>query len=92
MKIPQEINTYCKKCQKHTKHRVKKVHSGKDRGQAEGNRRHARRIKGYTAKVGGMADPVKQSEKRRVIVECEECGHKQEKHYKRSRKKIEIER
>lgn len=93
MKLPREMNTYCKNCREHTKHRVKHVKKGQDRGDAaEGNRRFTRRTKGYKPKLGEKVDPVKQSEKRRVLLECQECGEKQERRYPRSRKKIEIEK
>lgn len=92
MKIPREINTYCKHCQKHQKHRVKNIHKGQRRGLAEGERRFRRRKKGYTSKIGAGVNPVKQSEKQRVLLECQECNKKHEKVYPRSRKKIEIEK
>ncbi len=59
---------------------------------AKGNRKHRRRTSGYKSRVGEKANPVKQSKKRKVLLECSECGKKQEKNYPRSRKKIEIER
>jgi len=94
MKIPEKINTYCPKCRKHQEHRAQQVHEGgrNDRGMAKGNRKHRRRTSGYTSRVGEKTDPVKQSKKRKVLLECSECGNKREQNYRRSRKKIEIER
>ncbi len=94
MKIPEKIKTYCPKCRKHKEHRAQQVHErGRDdRGMAKGNRKHRRRTSGYTAKVGETPHSVQQSQKRKVLLECSECGNKQEKKYPASRKKIEIER
>lgn len=92
MKLPREMNTYCKKCREHTTHRVKNIHKGQETDLSQGNRRFNRRTSGYTAKIGEPVNPVKQSKKRRVMLECQECGNKQERNYPRSRKKIEIEK
>ncbi|MFW5902772.1 MAG: 50S ribosomal protein L44e [archaeon] len=94
MKIPEKIKTYCPKCRKHQEHRAKQVHERgrSDRGMAKGNRKHKRRTEGYTSRIGEKADSVKQSRKRKILLECSECGNKKEKKYPRSRKKIEIER
>ncbi len=92
MKLPGKMNTYCKNCREHKEHKVKHVHKGQESGQTEGNRRFNRRKKGYTAKIGEPVNPVKQSKKRRILLECSECGEKQERQYPRSRKKIEIEK
>lgn len=90
MKIPREIKTYCKKCGQHRVHTAKRPHKGKRRTLSMGERRFNRRKKGYTSKIGEQVNPVKQSKKQLVLLECKECGHKQERKYPRSRKKIEI--
>ncbi len=90
MKIPREIRTYCKKCRTHTQQAVKRIHKGKRRTMSIGQRRFDRRKKGYTSKIGEKVDPVKQSKKQVVLLECRECGKKKERKYPRSRKNIEI--
>ena len=80
MKIPKEINRYCPKCKKVTKHKLVQVKSGKKRGKLTiGARRYERKIEGYT----GFPRPkpenskkwgVKLTKKVDLRYKCEECG------------------
>jgi len=91
MKFPNEINTYCPKCKKKTKHKVRIASKGRARSMAWGNRQHERKIRGYVGKVAGEKAVKKQGKKQKIILECSICKKKQERIIgKRTRKKIEI--
>ena len=47
MKITKETRTFCRYCNKHTKHTVRPYNKKAQRGQSLGTRRHNRAIKGY---------------------------------------------
>ena len=42
MKVPKTVSDYCKKCNKHTDHKLKQFKSGKARSLAEGQRKNIR--------------------------------------------------
>lgn len=72
--IPKHRNTYCKKCRKHTLHKVTQYKKGKDSITAQGKRRYTRKQKGY----GGQTKPVfhkkaKITKKIVLKLECKEC-------------------
>ena len=91
MKFPNEINAYCPKCRKKTKHKVKIASKGRARSMAWGNRQHERTIMGYVGKVAGEKAVKKQGKKQKLMLECSVCKKKQERVIgKRTRKKIEI--
>ncbi|MEM1994059.1 MAG: 50S ribosomal protein L44e [Nitrososphaerales archaeon] len=75
MKVPKEINTYCRKCNKYTVHSVSLYKKGKERSTALGARRHAEDKKGY----GGQKFPelkrtAKTTKKQTLKLKCKECG------------------
>ncbi|HDM23567.1 50S ribosomal protein L44e [archaeon] len=75
MKIPAKIRTYCPKCLKHTIHTVSLYSHGKSRTLAIGNRKYARKKKGY----GGQPRPIqrkkaKVTKKQMIKLKCTECG------------------
>jgi len=91
MKYPNEVNAYCPKCRKKTKHKVRIASKGRARSMAWGNRQHERTIMGYVGKVAGEKAVKKQGKKQKLMLECTVCKKKQEKIVgKRTRKKIEI--
>ncbi|MCX6776476.1 MAG: 50S ribosomal protein L44e [Candidatus Micrarchaeota archaeon] len=91
MKFPNEVNAYCPKCRKKTKHKVRIASKGRARSMAWGNRQHARTIMGYVGKVAGEKAVKKQGKKQKLMLECSVCKKKQERVIgKRTRKKIEI--
>jgi large subunit ribosomal protein L44e len=91
MKFPSEINAYCPKCRKKTKHKVRMASKGKARGSAWGNRQHERTIMGYVGKVAGEKAVKKQGKKQKIILECSVCKKKQERIVgKRTSKKLEL--
>jgi large subunit ribosomal protein L44e len=75
MQVPRIITTYCPKCNKHTPHTVI-LSSGKKpiRGNAIGNRRHDRKLKGYIGKVKGQATVKKISKRQKIILKCTICN------------------
>jgi len=75
MKIPEKIETYCPKCNRHTEHVVSLYRKGKERSLAIGARRHARELKGY----GGQKYPIqrkksKTTDKKTLVLKCVACG------------------
>lgn len=72
--MPKKVKMYCKNCNKHTLHSIKKV-SKKKRGELKmGQRRYRRISKGY----GGFPRPVvrgeKPTRKHDLRYKCESCG------------------
>ncbi len=97
MNMPKEIRTYCPKCKTHTKHKIKKVTQKKSpapaRKTAWGQRKFIRRTKGYTSRIAGNADHVKQSQRNVLMLECTQCKKKQQRTVgERTRKKIELKK
>ncbi len=77
MKYPKNITTYCPKCGKHTEFAVSLYRKGRDRSQAEGNRRYERKQEGY----GGQRKPrqrrtAKTTKKQTLLIRCNTCGFK----------------
>ncbi len=90
MKVPKETNDYCKKCNKHTLHKMKVWKSGRARGLARGQRRNVEKKKGIKGKYQFTATVRKQTKKATFIAECSECKAK---HYfviPKRMKKIEV--
>jgi len=92
MEVPKEIKAYCKKCKKHTVHKVKIAKKGKRRTLSFGQSKFIEKTKGYTSKVGAKAKPVKQSKKTVLMLECSVCGSKHEKVLPDSKKQGTIKR
>ena len=91
MKMVKVIRTYCPTCKKHTEHTVTLYKKGKDRALAEGNRRYARKQKGY----GRQKKPIqrrtaKTTKKQTLKLKCKDCGYIIQKRGLRLRK-LEIE-
>lgn len=71
MHTPKTKYTYCPHCKKHVKHKVVQYKKGKDRPNAQGNRRYAAKQKGF----GGQTKPIlrrkaKQTRKITLRIEC----------------------
>jgi len=91
MKYPKNVNTYCPKCRKVTKHKAKLASKGAPRTMAWGNLKHARKLKGYGGKVAGEKTVRKQGKRQKITLECSECKKKHERVIGgRTRKKLEI--
>jgi len=87
MKFPRSMRTYCPRCKTHTEFAVSLYKAGKRRGAKLGERRFAKKQKGY----GGMKRPVqhnqaKVSKKQSIMLKCGECG------YTRQRKGIRMKK
>ncbi len=90
MNMPKTIKDYCKKCNKHTVHKLKPFKPGSPRAMAEGNRKNLKRKRGYKGKFQFPAKIKKQNKKPTFLAECAEC-HK--KHYfviHKRMKKVEL--
>ncbi len=77
MKIPKTIKTYCKKCKKHTEHKLTQYKARSARKLSIGTRKNIRKHKtGY----GGMAKHIgtvkKQNKKPVFTAECTVCKAK----------------
>ena len=76
MKVPRSMRTFCPKCKTHTDHNVSLYKAGKRKGAKLGERRQARRKKGY----GGQKFPeqhnqAKVTKKQVLILRCNECNY-----------------
>jgi len=76
MKVPQNMRTYCRRCNTHTEHDVSVYKAGKRRGAKLGERRQAIRKKG----CGGQKFPLQRNQakvtkKQSLKLVCKECGY-----------------
>eukprot|EP01115_Flamella_aegyptia_P006992 TRINITY_DN28_c1_g1_i1.p1 TRINITY_DN28_c1_g1~~TRINITY_DN28_c1_g1_i1.p1 ORF type:complete len:105 (+),score=27.82 TRINITY_DN28_c1_g1_i1:59-373(+) len=82
--IPKKMNTYCRKCKKHTPHKVGQYKKGKESIAAQGKRRYDMKQSGF----GGQTKPVfkKKAKTTRKIVlklQCTSCKQYQQRPIKR---------
>lgn len=73
MKMPKEINDYCKKCNGHTMHKLKQFKAGKARAMAKGQRRNVEKKKGYGGKAEFTATVKKQNKHPTFVATCTVC-------------------
>merc|ERR1712003_305642 len=84
--IPKTRNTYCRKCKKHTPHKVTQYKTGKASLSAQGKRRYDKKQAGF----GGQTKPVfhkkaKTTKKIVLKLECTKCKAKRMKPIKRTK-------
>ncbi len=90
MDVPKTTKDYCKKCNKHTEHKLKLFKPGKARADSEGTRKNIRKKKGSGGKYQFTATVKKQNKKPTFIAECAVCKSK---HYiviPKRMKKVEL--
>ena len=93
MKIAREISTFCRYCNKHTKHTVKIYTKKPASGLSIGTRRHNRAIRGYVGSIEPKIHPKKLGKKQKVMLQCTACKKVSERVLGlRTKKKIEIKR
>ena len=91
MEFPKEIKDYCKKCNLHTKHKIKKFKPNAPRTMSWGTRANERKHKsGYGGKARFNATVKKQSKKPTFLAECEICHAKHYVVLDTKMKKIEL--
>jgi len=76
MKVPRSLRTYCPRCKTHTEFAVSIYKAGKRKAAKLGERRQARRKKGY----GGQTFPLqhnqaKTTKKQSLKLQCGDCGY-----------------
>ena len=77
MKFPKTKSLFCKKCKKHTSHKMKEFKAGKGRAMAAGNRRHERNtMHGYLGRYKYVAMVKKQNKTPVFVAECTVCKQK----------------
>ena len=77
MKIPRELNTYCRRCNAKTKHKVELYKPGKPRKKSWGLRQLEKKRKGYGGEPRGrLRRKAKTTKKTVIILKCEKCGYK----------------
>lgn len=77
MEFPKEKKLFCKKCNKHTKHKLKEFKSGKGRTLAQGNVRHEKNTAhGYGGRYKYIATVKKQNKTPTFVAECTTCKAK----------------
>lgn len=84
--IPKTRNTYCKKCNGYSLHKVSQYKKSKDNPLAQGSRRYARKQRGY----GGQTKPIlrrkaKVTKKLVLKLECSSCKSSHQKALKRAK-------
>jgi len=76
MKVPKVINTYCPRCKRHTPHTVTLYKAGRRRALAQGERRYARKKKGYGSKRKPEQKRFAKVTKKQVLkLTCRNCGY-----------------
>jgi len=90
MKIDEQVKAFCKKCGKHTKHKVKKDKKGKASPMTWGMRQYERVKEGHGSKRRGEKDVMKVNKGGNFRMTCEECGQSHLRSYERSKKEPEI--
>ena len=76
MKLPKTILDYCRKCNKHTDHKLKQFKPGKARALAMGQRKNVQKKRGYKGKYQFPALVKKQNKKGAFLAECAVCSAK----------------
>eukprot|EP00403_Amphidinium_massartii_P035912 CAMPEP_0178435398 /NCGR_PEP_ID=MMETSP0689_2-20121128/33911_1 /TAXON_ID=160604 /ORGANISM="Amphidinium massartii, Strain CS-259" /LENGTH=126 /DNA_ID=CAMNT_0020057477 /DNA_START=80 /DNA_END=458 /DNA_ORIENTATION=- len=84
--IPKTRRTYCRKCKKHTTHKVSQYKTGKASLSAQGKRRYDKKQAGF----GGQTKPIfhkkaKTTKKIVLKLECSKCKAKRMKPIKRTK-------
>ena len=90
MKITDEVNAYCKKCGKHTKHKVKKDKKGKASSMTWGQRQYERVKEGHGSKRRGEKAVMKVNKGGNLRLTCTECKKSHLRSYERSKREPEI--
>lgn len=90
MNVPKTKKDYCKKCNKHTEHKLKLFKTGSPRALAEGNRKNVQKKRGYKGKFQFPATIKKQNKKPCFIAECTVCKAKHYYVIHKRMKKVEI--
>ncbi|MBN2518147.1 MAG: 50S ribosomal protein L44e [Candidatus Altiarchaeota archaeon] len=92
MKVPGEVNKFCRKCKKHTKHTVKRESKGKASSLSWGQRQYARVKEGHGSKRRGEKEVLKVNKGGNLVFTCSQCGKKSLKAYDRTKKEPQIEK
>ena len=84
---PKKKRTFCKKCKKHSEHKVTQYKAGKASNFAQGKRRYDRKQMGF----GGQTKPIfhkkaKTTKKITLRIECKECKSKSHLRLKRTKR------
>jgi large subunit ribosomal protein L44e len=90
MKIDDQLKAFCKKCGKHTKHKVKKDKKGKASPMSWGQRQYERVKKGHGSKRRGEKDVMKVNKGGNFRLTCDECKQSHLRSYERGKKEPEI--
>ncbi|MCW4051558.1 MAG: 50S ribosomal protein L44e [Candidatus Bathyarchaeota archaeon] len=76
MKVPRTMRTFCPKCKTHTEFTVSIYKAGKRKGAKKGERRQARRKKGYGGqKFPEQKNQAKVTKKQALTLKCTECNY-----------------
>jgi len=75
-RYPKVITTYCPRCKTHTEHSVTIYKHGKRRSLSEGERRYARKKRGYGSKRKPEQKRFAKTTKKVVLkLKCSKCGY-----------------
>lgn len=91
MEVPKEKMLYCKKCHKHTEHKLRLFKANKARALSIGTRSNVRKHKkGYGGKAKFTATVKKQNKKPIFLKECTVCQGKDYYLIPKRMKKVEL--
>jgi large subunit ribosomal protein L44e len=90
MKINDKVKAFCKKCNKHTAHKLKKDKRGKAATMSWGQRQYERVKKGHGSKRRGEKDVMKVNKGGNFKLTCSECGQSHLRSYERGKKEPEV--
>jgi len=77
MNIPKQMKTYCRKCKKHTEHKLKPYKAKSARKNSKGTRKNiAKHKSGYGGMAKHIATVKKQNKKPVFVAECLVCKAK----------------
>ncbi len=77
LKAPTALRVYCRRCNKHTEHTVKKPSKGKPRNMSWGQRQLERKRRGYGGEPRGrLRRKAKTTKKGVLLLVCKVCGMK----------------
>lgn len=84
--VPDKRNTYCKKCNQHTDHKVSQYKKSKEGKNGQGTRRYRRKQRGYHGQTKPILRRKAKITKKLVIkMKCNVCDAKHQQAMKRAK-------
>jgi len=74
MEVPRNQNKFCRKCAKHTPHKLENVKKHKKRSMCIGERRFQKKMKGYGSFPKPMPSGKKPTQRQDLRYKCNTCN------------------